>query len=252
MDGFDPATGEVAPLEYRSTADLGELFGALSKAQGSIRNATKDAQNPHFKSRYADLASIADACRDALSANGIAVLQIPFNDGQDVGVVTRLGHASGQWIEGRLKVAPAKWDAQGLGSVITYCRRYCLAAMAGVAPGDDDDGEAAVGRGPANGAQAPLQAPANRTRKASPVVSEEEAAIRGLADGIKMAIDDAPTLEGLNAVMENRGQDPTHRDPLPTSDLGRVKAWSESAYRFLIDRADKKRGTFLASPERAA
>jgi len=163
-----PAAGRdtYMEIEYRSTNDLGSLFAALAKAQGKIRNAPKDAANPHFRSKYADLASISDACRAALSENGIAVMQIPYNDGNNVGVVTRLGHASGQWIEGRLKVAPVKYDAQGIGSVMTYLRRYSLAAMAGVAPGDDDDGEGAVGRGRDDG-RAPMSAPADNGGKIS-------------------------------------------------------------------------------------
>jgi hypothetical protein len=70
---------------------------------------------------------------------------MPVNDGPNVGIVTLFAHQSGQWIEGTVFAQPTKFDAQGVGSVITYLRRYSLAAMAGVAP-DDDDGEAAVGR----------------------------------------------------------------------------------------------------------
>jgi hypothetical protein len=172
-DGTTAIMPEPPALEYRSSPDLGEFFAALAKAQGKMRNAAKDAANPHFKSKYADLASISDACRAALSESAIAVLQIPFNEGQDIGIVTRLGHASGQWMEGRLKVAPAKWDAQSIGSVCTYLRRYSLAAMAGVAPGDDDDGEAAVGRG--NGAPSTMAAPANNgARRAAPRPAADE------------------------------------------------------------------------------
>lgn len=134
---------DYAPLaeeaEYRTSPQINEIFGALAKAQGEIQNATKDSKNPHFNSKYAGLASIADACRAPLSKAGIAVVQTPFNADKDIGLTTIFGHASGQWISCTLRVAPTKWDAQSIGSVLTYLRRYSLAAMSGVAPADDDD-----------------------------------------------------------------------------------------------------------------
>lgn len=124
------------------------LFAALAKAQGHIKAAIKDRQNPHFKSSYADLASVWEACRDALAENGLAVLQPVANqpDGMVV-VTTLLGHASGEWIKSELAAKPAQAGPQAMGSVITYLRRYGLAAMVGVAPDDDDDAEAAEERG---------------------------------------------------------------------------------------------------------
>jgi hypothetical protein len=87
-----------------------------------------------------------DEVRPKFTKHGIAIIQVPTNGPEsNIGVTTRLAHSSGQWIEGSLYIAPLKFDAQGVGSVITYLRRYALLAMAGVAP-DDDDGEAAVGR----------------------------------------------------------------------------------------------------------
>lgn len=143
----------------QTSPTIAALAAALAKAQGEIEGATKDASNPAFRSKYATLASIWDACRAALSKNGIAVVQSPGTD--DAGAVTMttmLIHSSGQWMQGALAVKPMKPDAQGVGSVVTYLRRYALAAMVGVAPDDDDDGEAGVGRG--NGGNAPGMAPA--------------------------------------------------------------------------------------------
>jgi hypothetical protein len=179
MDAHNPETGEVyeapAIYDYVISGEPGPLFDALAKAQGEIRNAAKDSQNPHFKSKYADLASVSDACRAALSKNGIAVVQVPHNDGRDIAVTTILGHSSGARISGKLKVQPAKWDAQGVGSVVTYLRRYGLAAMAGVASGDDDDGEA--GRG--NGGE-PMGAPGGRARNKPAPETEATARARTL------------------------------------------------------------------------
>ena len=141
---------------------INEIAAALAKAQGAIQPAAKDASNPHFKTKYADLASIWDACRKALTDNAIAVVQAPSTtDDGAVMVTTRLVHASGQWMETRMACRPMKADAQGMGSVTTYLRRYSLAAMAGVAP-EEDDGEAAAGRGANGGQEMPPAAPQSR------------------------------------------------------------------------------------------
>ena len=123
------------------------LAAALSKAQAAMGAAKKDSTNPHFKSRYADLASIWDAYREPLTKNGLAVVQLPGKDEAGYYVETVLTHASGEFISDKLHIVPTKDDPQGLGSAITYARKYGLSAIAGVAPDDsDDDGEAAMGR----------------------------------------------------------------------------------------------------------
>lgn len=128
---------------------INELAAALAKAQAVMAGASKDRENPHFKSKYADLASVWDACREALTANGIAVVQMTMpSEAQEVVVQTRLCHASGQWIQGTLAIPVTKNDAQGFGSCLTYARRYALAAAVGVAP-EDDDANAAVAAKPA-------------------------------------------------------------------------------------------------------
>lgn len=125
--------------------NIAELATALSRAQGKITGALKDSSNPFFKTKYADLASVWDACREQLSANGLAVVQTLSNDAENIVVITTLTHSSGQWMRGRLAVKPVKSDPQGIGSAITYARRYALAAIVGVAQ-IDDDAEAAMGR----------------------------------------------------------------------------------------------------------
>ena len=124
---------------------IAALAAALSKAQAAMSAAKKDSTNPHFKSRYADLASIWEACREPLTKNGLAVVQLPGKDEAGYYVETVLTHASGEFIAAKLHIVPTKDDPQGLGSAITYARRYGLSAVAGIAP-DDDDGEAAMGR----------------------------------------------------------------------------------------------------------
>lgn len=125
---------------------INEIAAALAKAQGAMRHAKKDSANPFFKSKYADLAAVSEACRAELSSNGIAVVQTPSStDDGRVQVTTMLVHASGQWIADTVAAKPKDDGAQALGSVITYLRRYSLASFAGVAA-DDDDGEAAEAR----------------------------------------------------------------------------------------------------------
>jgi hypothetical protein len=124
---------------------IGELAKALAVAQGKITGALKDSSNPFFKSRYADLASVWDACRGPLSDNGLAVVQLTESDDAGVYVSTTLAHSSGQWIRSRLRLTPKDSTPQGMGSAITYGRRYALAAIVGVAQ-VDDDGNAASGR----------------------------------------------------------------------------------------------------------
>ncbi|QDT94186.1 ERF family protein [Gimesia algae] len=124
-----------------------ELSAALAKAQAGIANAAKEGvnANPHFKHNYATLKSVWAVCKIPLTENGLSVVQSPEFDGQSVKVTTTLLHKTGQWIESTITMPVKKLDCQGIGSAITYARRYALAAMVGVAPdGDDDDGEAAV------------------------------------------------------------------------------------------------------------
>ena len=124
---------------------LNELAAALAKAQAKIEGAKKDSANPFFKSHYADLASVWDACRKQLTDNGLSVTQMPYTDGPTIGVQTVLMHASGQWMESTVSANAKDLSPQAVGSVITYLRRYALSAVAGV-PQVDDDAEAGEGR----------------------------------------------------------------------------------------------------------
>lgn len=129
---------------------IDQLATALSIAQGKITGALKDSANPFFKSKYADLASVWDACREALSANGLAVIQTTREDTEGVTVDTTLAHKSGQYIRGSLRMVPKDSTPQALGSCLTYARRYALAAIVGVAQ-VDDDANAASQRGDRSG-----------------------------------------------------------------------------------------------------
>jgi len=134
---------------------IDKIGAALAKAQAGMTVADKDAKNPHFRSDYATLASVMEAVRPALSENGIAIFQDVGTGDGNVLVTTHLIHSSGQWLASTISAKPQKPDAQGIGSTVTYLRRYGLMAAAGIAPGDDDDGNAASGVGTAKGSAKP-------------------------------------------------------------------------------------------------
>jgi hypothetical protein len=131
-----------------ASPSIAALAAALSKAQGAISGAKRDADNPFFKSKYADLASCWEAIRDPFAKNGLSLVQFPkpgTADPPSVLIETILMHESGEWLADTLEIPVTKNDAQGVGSAITYGRRYGLCAAAGVAP-EDDDANAAVGQ----------------------------------------------------------------------------------------------------------
>lgn len=128
------------------SADLKELFTALSKAQAEMKAASLNCENPYFKSSYADLSEIVKVSRPALAKNGLCVIQqiLPNEEGHNV-LHCILSHSSGQWIETRMRILPAKPDIQSFASHVSYLRRYSYAALVGVvATDEDDDGEMAV------------------------------------------------------------------------------------------------------------
>ena len=133
----------TAPIVEMSD-DISALAKALPKAQAAMGEVFKNATNPAFKSKYADLASVVDAVLPALNANGIALLQPAAGlRGDVVQVATMLLHESGQWLRCTMSVTLSKRDAHGIGSAVTYGRRFGLQSMSGVAPTDDDGNEAA-------------------------------------------------------------------------------------------------------------
>ena len=120
---------------------MSDAIKAYVKAQKAMGAVIKNANNPHLKSKYADLGSVLDACQGALHDNGFAVLQPCGKDDHGAYVETVLAHESGESFASRVYLVIGKNDMQGVGSAITYARRYGLLGMAGLAP-EDDDGEA--------------------------------------------------------------------------------------------------------------
>jgi hypothetical protein len=167
-------------------AKHGSIAAALASAQAQMGKALKSANNPHFKSKYADLASVVDACLPALNANGIAVVQ-PTTDDEHGNryVETVLIHGdSGQDLRCRVPLIVAKNDMQGYGSAVTYARRYGLMSMAGIAP-EDDDGNAAA-----------AAAPKQEERRPAPKVAADHSQAIGY-------LKEADSVDELNARFKN-------------------------------------------------
>ena len=186
---------------------IAQLAEALSKAQANIAGAVKDSDNPFFHSKYADLSSVQDACRDALAANKLSVVQTPATSFASEAVIetvqkagseprnrvkvattvemtTTLFHASGEWVSGTVSAMLANADPQSIGSAITYLRRYGLSAMVGVAQ-VDDDGNAASGAKvepqKATAAQLPpTNLPNTTTASLLTLTDEQQSRLKGL------------------------------------------------------------------------
>jgi hypothetical protein len=159
---------------------IGELSKALTIVQSKLKGAKQDSNNPFFKSKYADLTSVWDACRGLLAANGLSVVQTTDTDTEHRLIVeTMLIHSSGEWICGRMPMVLTKNDPQGIGSAITYGRRYGLAAIVGICP-EDDDAESAVEHTP--------EAPQSKKSATKPAVgttaqpAKQQADTRGMSD----------------------------------------------------------------------
>lgn len=121
-----------------------QITKALLGFHGEVEKISKDASNPFFKSSYASLSNILDSIKEPLAKNGLTFVQFPVGAS---GLTTRLMHESGEWMEATYFMTPAKNDPQGIGSAITYQRRYSLGAVLGLNISEDDDGNAASVKG---------------------------------------------------------------------------------------------------------
>lgn len=185
-----------------TSQSIGNLSKALAKAQGEIGGATKDSTNPHFRSKYADLASVRDAIKGPLSANGIAYVQFT-EGGPDTVKVTTMLTCGEEWMRSTCEMKPVKADPQGIGSALTYLRRYSLMAAVGVAP-EDDDGNAASGKHPNQPANnGNLKMEANRIAEEIESCGDREQlqaymATSEVKDFLKRAEEDAKRHSGIN------------------------------------------------------
>ena len=130
-------------MNINTTTPESQLNASFVKALGELRNVAKNAINPHFRNRYASLDAILDDVRPILASHNLGLSQEPlFEDGK-AGVVTRIIHASGETRESTLLLPIKDQTAQGVGSALTYAKRYAISSILGITADDDDDGELA-------------------------------------------------------------------------------------------------------------
>lgn len=170
----------------KTSESIANIAPALLAAQKAIANVPKSAVNPHFKSKYVPLDELLPVCKETLNEYQIVFIQgtEPSGSGEVLHLTTRLLHSSGEWIESTLTMKPVKADPQGIGSCITYARRYALAAICGVASEEDDD---------ANAASAPAKASAS-AKPSTPATTPPGGNVH----------DEVPALLGRIAVQKKR------------------------------------------------
>jgi len=132
-------------MRETSSQSIAKLADALCKAQCKFKPAAKINENPFFHSKYAGLKEVLDACGESLRANGLTFTQLPQIINGQIVLETKIMHISGEWVSGIYPLNPVKNDPQGLGSCMTYARRYSLSSAVGVCADEDDDGNAASG-----------------------------------------------------------------------------------------------------------
>ena len=127
---------------------IASLAAALNKAQAEMSGAKKSAANPFFRSSYANLEEVINCVKEPFADNGLSFVQFPISGDGAAGVETTIMHESGEFISGEFMLKCSKNDPQGMGSAITYARRYGLQSACGI-PSEDDDGNAASAKKPA-------------------------------------------------------------------------------------------------------
>lgn len=167
----EDAPENAQPLESQDAPDT--LWAALLRFQADAPRLQKDALNPHFKNRYVTLAKVMETVTPALARQGLVWTTMPGFDGEgNPELMYRLTHAaSGEALEGKMRLLLTKADSQGQGSAITYARRYTIMAVLGLVADEDDDG---------NGASGPAQRPQPQARPPQPTAKVITASQRGL------------------------------------------------------------------------
>lgn len=177
---------------------LAAIAPALAAFQAEIENVAPNATNPHFKSKYTDLAGILNEVRPLAEKHGLAIVQFPgFADGI-VTLETMILHKSGEWIKGESGAPSSKQDPQGVGSAITYLRRYSLAAICALAQEDDDAESAMPARRNGKKQAAPIDAPADEAQShdGPPATEKQITFIRKLLNSHHISYEERQKVEG--------------------------------------------------------
>lgn len=188
----------------KTSETIKEISAAFAKAQGAFARIEKSANNPFFRSKYATLDLILDAVRPALSVNGLHFSQDSERTDGGIRVTSRLGHASGEWIESSIElphiakksdrtghVADSRTDPQTFGSLVSYARRYGALLLLGVAPADEDDDDCNKGAAPSRSGLAALAQ--QKAEPPSPISDEERAKRLELSEKLKAKWSEAQT-----------------------------------------------------------
>lgn len=187
---------------------------AFCKLQAEIKPAIKDATNPAFRSKYADLGAVWEAIKEPLHANGFSIIQSPDFEAGEMWLKTTILHTGGEKMEGRYPLRPIKQDPQGYGSALTYARRYSISAMVGVIADIDDDGnEASKFNG--NGLAPPPVPPAQQPN------GDIAPMARNWVNEQKEIISDCKTLPELTEWLDHEGGG-SWTNPIPTSKLNKL------------------------------
>lgn len=202
-----PEINEAGQVAHKS------VYAALVRAQANMTKALKDVPNGAFKTKYADLANVQDACFPALNAEGIAIIQPTGEDDSGRFVETVFYHAeTDTQIKCRVPLIVGKNDMQGYGSAVTYARRYGLMSLAGIAP-EDDDGNAAAKAAP------PKQEPQGQPPKSETTSQVSAAEMKRGLEEIDNDLIDCRTIEDVNkcakiwaALMQRDGWSKDYRD----------------------------------------
>jgi hypothetical protein len=136
-------------MKMKTSESITEIAKALSIFQSEVKQPEKNGENPHFKSKYVTLDGTVKSIHECAPKHGLSYTQMPVSDENGVGVVTVIFHTSGQFIEFDPFILPLdKKTAQGVGSALTYSKRYALSAAFGIVSDIDDDGNEATDNAP--------------------------------------------------------------------------------------------------------
>lgn len=233
---------------------IGAIADALAKAQGAIKPAPMDRDNPFFKSKYATLTSLWESARAALSANGLAFVQTTdINDAGELVLLSTLMHASGEWVGSVYPVRAKDNTPQALGSALTYARRYAFGALVGLTSDDDDDGNGA--QNGANGSQKAPVAKEVQPKSAPPAAANERtatgnASTNGGAAGNGKSTGAARAFHAAGSKLYGQDWDTKRHEIVKAYTRGRTTSSAEltpDEMAFLTSRLDEKLKQQLAA-----
>jgi hypothetical protein len=196
----------------KTSQTIGSISAAIAAAQIGMEAARFDSKNPHFNSKYASLASVMEAIKP-LALKGVALTQAcdvaRDEKGSTLTVTTLLSHESGEWISSELSMRVERDTPQGIGSALTYARRYAVSAICGIAADDDDDGEKVEPRGPVPPKPPAKQAPKPAAPAPAPAAKAEQTREQKTAEAIKNLPAHNPNIPVTQCPTCKGGKNPT-------------------------------------------